>query len=162
MDGGEWISRYVAELEKLRAEIISLYTDHLYGRDQKEGLTHVQAVLLKYLLDKESSTVSATADFLGVTMAAVSSLVDRLVRTGLLNRERSESDRRVVYISLTPGGREAIENHLIRQRKKLEQLVVKMGKENTEHFVKAQEMLRDALLQVIKEKNGRLNDNAEK
>lgn len=152
MEGGDWVSRYAAELEKIRMEMFSLYTEYMFEKDQKEGLTHVQAVLMKYLLYKDNSTVSATADYMGVTMAAVSSLVDRMVRGGLIARERSESDRRVVYISLTPGGREAIENFLIRHRKRLEYLISKMGKENTEFVIKGHQIVRDTLEQAIKEK----------
>jgi DNA-binding MarR family transcriptional regulator len=78
--------------------------------------------------------------------------VDRLVRGGLITRERSESDRRVVYISLTSGGRDAIENFLIRHRKRLEYLIGKMGRENTEFVIKGHKIVRDALEEVIKEK----------
>lgn len=153
MGDRDWIRSCADELQKIRADLINLYSAYMIEKDQKDGMTHVQAVLLRYLLDKESSTVSATADYLGVTMAAVSSLVDRLIRNGLLNRDRSESDRRVVYISLTPRGKEVIQNHLIKQRKRIELLMLKMGRENTEFFLKAQVMLRDTLEQLLQEKD---------
>ena len=148
----DWISRSVVEMENLRGKLLALYTDYMFEKDNDEGLTHVQTVLLRYLLDKENATVSAIADYLGVTMAAVSSLVDRLVKSGLLNRNRSESDRRVVYISLAPAGREAIGKYLIRHRDRMEQLFSKMGQENTELYIKAQKILLDTLEKVIKEK----------
>lgn len=148
----DWISRRVVELENMRGKLLALYTDYMFEKDNNEGLTHVQTVLLRYLFDKENATVSAIADYMGVTMAAVSSLIDRLVKIGLLNRNRSESDRRVVYISLTPTGRVAIENFLIRHRERMKQLFSKMGQENTELYLKAQKILLDTLEKVIKEK----------
>lgn len=148
----EWISRSVIELESIRGKLLVLYTDYIFEKDNDEGLTHVQTVLMRYILDKESATVSAIADYMGVTMAAVSSLVDRLVKSGLLNRNRSESDRRVVYICLTPKGREAIGKFLIRHRERMEQLFAKMGRDNAQLYIKAQKMLLETLEQVIKDK----------
>lgn len=148
----EWISRSVIELESIRGKLLALYTDYIFEKDNDEGLTHVQTVLMRYLLDKESATVSAIADYMGVTMAAVSSLVDRLVKSGLLNRNRSESDRRVVYISLTPAGREAIGKFLIRHRERMEQLFAKMGRDNAQLYIKAQRMLLETLEKVLKDK----------
>ncbi|MCL6611052.1 MAG: MarR family transcriptional regulator [Peptococcaceae bacterium] len=162
MEGRDWITRCSDELGKIRAELLPLYAAYMFEKDQKDGLTHVQAVLLKYLLENESSTVSAIADYLGVTMAAVSSLVDRMVRGGLITRERSESDRRVVYVCLTPRGRKAVENYLKRLRERMEHLILKMGKENAELIIKAQKILRDTLELAIKEKNEKRSHDGSK
>lgn len=162
MEGRDWITRCSDELGKIRGELLPLYAAYMFEKDQKDGLTHVQAVLLKYLLENESSTVSAIADYLGVTMAAVSSLVDRMVRGGLITRERSESDRRVVYVCLTPRGRKAVENYLKRLRERMEHLILKMGKENAELIIKAQKILRDTLELAIKEKNEKRSHDGSK
>lgn len=41
---------------------------------------------------------------LGVTLSAVTALINRLHRMGLVSRERQEKDRRQVWISITPKG----------------------------------------------------------
>lgn len=153
MESSEWISEYAGQLEKIREKLLSLYADYIFEKNSREGLTHVQTVLLMYLLDKDSSTVSEIADYMGVTMAAASSLVDRLVKGGLLYRIRSESDRRVVYISHTPMGREVIEKSIVRRRKRVEKLISKMGKENADLYTKAQKILLETLELLVKEKN---------
>ncbi|MCL6478953.1 MAG: MarR family transcriptional regulator [Peptococcaceae bacterium] len=153
MVGRDWISEYTEQLEKIRETLFSLYTDFMLFKDSKDGLSHVQTILLKYLLKKGRSTVSSIADFMGVTMAAVSSLVDRLVKVGFLDRERSETDRRVVYISLTPAGRKAIEESLIRHRERLKLIISKMGKEKAGKFLEAHSILLETLEQVIGDKN---------
>jgi len=152
MESEEWVSAYAAELDLVRSRIILLYPEYMFPRDQKEGLTHVQAVLLKRLLDSGNSTVSALADYLGVTMAAVSSLVERMVKCGLLDRKRSESDRRVVQVSLAAKGREAIEDFISGQRDRMEKLIGRMGRENCRLFLEGQRVLLEALEQVVKEK----------
>lgn len=41
---------------------------------------------------------------LGVTLSAITALINRLHRMGLASRERREKDRRQVWISITPKG----------------------------------------------------------
>lgn len=47
---------------------------------------------------------------LGVTLSAVTALINRLHRMGLVSRERQEKDRRQVWISITPKGLKVLEN----------------------------------------------------
>jgi DNA-binding MarR family transcriptional regulator len=48
--------------------------------------------------------VTDVAGFLGVTNAAASRAIDRLVQRGLIDRRESAEDRRAVELSLTPDG----------------------------------------------------------
>lgn len=59
-------------------------------------------------LSRGRATVSEVAAELGVTLAAVTALANKLVRTGWVGRYRDERDRRVVWLELTPGGREVL------------------------------------------------------
>jgi len=55
-----------------------------------------------------TATVSQLADFLQETHHSVVGLVDRAVQKGIVRREQSEVDRRVVVISLTASGEEIL------------------------------------------------------
>lgn len=55
-------------------------------------------------LRKGSCNTSFLAHMLGVTLSAVTALINRLHRMGLVSRERQEQDRRQVWISITPKG----------------------------------------------------------
>jgi DNA-binding MarR family transcriptional regulator len=59
-------------------------------------------------LSRGRATVSEVAAELGVTLAAVTALANKLVRTGWVGRYRDERDRRVVWMELTPEGREVL------------------------------------------------------
>jgi len=50
-------------------------------------------------------TAGQLAQAASLTTGAVTTAVDRLVKAGLVRRERGEDDRRKVYIELTPQGR---------------------------------------------------------
>jgi DNA-binding MarR family transcriptional regulator len=53
--------------------------------------------------------VTDVAEFLGVTNAAASRAIDRLVQRGLVDRQISRADRRAVDLSLTPVAEELLQ-----------------------------------------------------
>lgn len=83
---------------------ISVYSTALA---QETGLTVPQLICLKTVGDHEDegATGSLVADEAQLSPATVSRIVERLVRAGLIARERSTRDRRRVLLRLTPDGR---------------------------------------------------------
>lgn len=68
-------------------------------------LTYVQWLPLYKLLRKEGDTVADLARSLNLDPGAMTRSVDRLEAKGLVLRERSATDRRVVHLVLTEAGR---------------------------------------------------------
>jgi DNA-binding MarR family transcriptional regulator len=69
------------------------------------GLSPSQLNTLMRLHYRGSCQVSGIGDELGVTPAAASQIVDRLVGMGLIERTEHPTDRRVRQVHLTPKGR---------------------------------------------------------
>ncbi len=68
----------------------------------KWNLTFPQALILNTLLEEGGTLpISQLAERTGSANSTVSGIVDRLEKLGLVRRERSETDRRVIYVSLT-------------------------------------------------------------
>ncbi len=88
-----------------------LRATELYGRDlaRSAGLTPVQVRVLQILLVRKTATPKEIAKQLGVSAATVSTLLDRLAAKAMIERQRSDVDRRQVNIVLTDTGRSAIE-----------------------------------------------------
>ena len=59
----------------------------------------------------EESTMSAVARTLGITAGSLTTSMNSLVNKKYVTRQRSETDRRVVYIQLTGKGKKAYEHH---------------------------------------------------
>ncbi|UCF19631.1 MAG: MarR family transcriptional regulator [Gemmatimonadota bacterium] len=76
-----------------------------------EQLTFAQLKLLKLVARKESYHITEVAAFMGVSNAAASKAVDRLVRRGLLSRSEAEEDRRAVVVALTQQGRRLLDEY---------------------------------------------------
>jgi len=77
----------------------------------KNRVTFSQLKLLNLISHTEGHTIGDVAGFLGVSNAAASKAVDRLVRRQLLLREEAVSDRRAVRLSLTEAGRQILASY---------------------------------------------------
>ena len=76
-----------------------------------EQLTFSQLKLLKLISRTDSYNISQVAAFLGVSTAAASKAVDRLVRRSLVTRAEAEDDRRAVELALTAQGQMMLEQY---------------------------------------------------
>lgn len=61
------------------------------------------------LVEKNGEIImSKIADYINVSMSTANGIVERLVKNGYLNRDRSDSDRRIVIIQLTDKGKQIV------------------------------------------------------
>jgi DNA-binding MarR family transcriptional regulator len=97
------------------AEIFTSAVNDLMARQLKEvtgpDVTFSQLKLLKMVAATGGYSVSNLAQFMGVSTAAASRAVDRLVKRGLLNRTEAADDRRAVQLSLTQEGLDLLEQY---------------------------------------------------
>ncbi|HVU79038.1 MAG TPA: MarR family transcriptional regulator [Gaiellaceae bacterium] len=96
------------------------------------GLTPRQHLLLLQIAgaEGEQTTVSQLVSTLALTQSAVTELVQRAEAAGLVTRQQSPSDGRVVYLSLTPLGAErlaAVHDALGAERAQLHRVVESLG-----------------------------------
>ena len=71
---------------------------------KKTGLTTPQLVIIKAVGDLKDPTVSDIAKAVSLSLATVTTILNRLERNGLVNRVRSSVDRRRVIVTLTEAG----------------------------------------------------------
>jgi len=60
------------------------------------------------LLGETSYNLSELAELHGVSLPTMSNTISKLVSAGWVERHRSETDRRVVMLSLTPAGQQLV------------------------------------------------------
>lgn len=85
------------------------------------GTLSMQQVKLLLLISRPEHRfrVMDIADFLGVTNAAASRSIDRLVQRGLIDRTISPDDRRAVDLALTTEGHEVLERFAAARNERL-------------------------------------------
>lgn len=96
--------------------------------DMDMGDTDVAA--LRWIIREEragrDATSAALARELGITTAAVTKLVGRLVASGYLDRTRHPSDRRVMLLGTRPGAHERLRRTLGPMHERMLQLAVSL------------------------------------
>ncbi|MBS0256772.1 MAG: MarR family transcriptional regulator [Proteobacteria bacterium] len=68
------------------------------------GLTYPQYLVMMALWEKETSTVKALGEMLGLDSGTLSPLLKRLEHAGLITRKRGTVDERQVLVALTQKG----------------------------------------------------------
>lgn len=77
-------------------------------------LNITQAESLCVVAEHRNMTVGALAIHVGVTTAAITHIADTLVRLGYIDRRNGISDRRHIWLDITPLG-EAVLNNILRK-----------------------------------------------
>lgn len=68
------------------------------------GLTYPQYLVMMALWEKQTSTVKALGEMLGLDSGTLSPLLKRLEQAGLITRKRGTVDERQVLVAMTPKG----------------------------------------------------------
>lgn len=96
------------EIDGIVETIIYLYTESrrlTKGMASQFGLTGPQLTVIKLLETFEDLSLSSLSERIRAQNSTVTGIIDRMEREGLVRRERSTSDRRVVHIKLSDKGR---------------------------------------------------------
>jgi len=88
-----------------------------------EELTESQLKLLKLLSLSDTHSLNEVAAFLGISSAAASKAVDKLVNRMLLRRTEGEADRRAIHLSVTEPARQLLAAYDSALRRKLQQIL---------------------------------------
>lgn len=91
----------------LMRQVLSSILNQVDNRLAEHDLTYAQWLpLFKLVMNECPNTMATLSRELGIDPGAMTRSLDRLEAKGLVQRERSATDRRVVHITLTPAGRE--------------------------------------------------------
>ena len=96
----------------LTRRVQNLTNPHAEAIFADQDLTFTQWISLMGLREGVANTSADLARHLNHDAGAISRLVDQLVERGLVKRERSTSDRRVVHLKLTAQGQTVARMHI--------------------------------------------------
>lgn len=119
---------------------------HTGRLDEWEGLdmTIPQIKTLVLLDEVGPLRMGNIASYLGRALSATTTVMDRLVEKGLVDRDSDPKDRRVVICRLTESGEQAIDRFWQIGQERLDGLADRMDDEQLETVVKALEAIRQA------------------
>ena len=94
-------------------------------------LSSPQIQLLESLNVEGPKKMSDLANELGITVGAMTALADRMHKAGIISRERSSSDRRVIHLVITEKGKELVGDISRARSSTLEKYFGKLTEEET-------------------------------
>ena len=101
------LESYIKEMDKTFLTIKKKLMPRLAeGIDSSLSMSHLY--ILRHVDCFDDCIVSELAQYLSITLSGVTQLVEKLVKKNLVVRERSEDDRRVVYIKITDEGKNVL------------------------------------------------------
>jgi DNA-binding MarR family transcriptional regulator len=145
-------------------ELINQYVEYSFSVTKKaEGLikkeigddiTHEQHYTLRYISGVDVCTSTELAEVFEVKKSAITGIINRLVERGLINRSRDDNDRRVIYLSLTPAGKELYEKTQDKIHSLVESIITKFDEQEIKAFLKTYEKLNNILIDLKENKTG--------
>ena len=116
-----------------------------------DDISYPQFELLRLIERNGNHQVREIASFLGVSQAAASKNVDKLVRLGLVTREVHQEDRRAVSLNLTTRAKNVIRKYESIKQKKLYEVFEGFDAEEVETMARG---LAKVSYQVFKREHG--------
>ena len=105
--------------------------------DEYKDLTNNDMHVIEAIGTGTPRNMSAIARLLSVTVGTLTIAMNSLVKKGYVIRERSQEDRRVVYISLSEKGREAYAHHERFHQQMIHEILDGLNPEETEVLLKS-------------------------
>ena len=145
-----------AEVDAIVETIIYLYTESRRITKQvarELGLTGPQLTVIKLLETFGDLSLSSLSERIRAQNSTVTGIIDRMEREGLVVRERSTSDRRVVYIKLTPKGANMAKTIAVEPVEIFRSVLQALSKEDTKDLVRILGKLQKRVRAIVREEN---------
>jgi DNA-binding MarR family transcriptional regulator len=144
------------EVDAIVETIIYLYTESRRITKQvarELGLTGPQLTVMKLLETFGDLSLSSLSERIRAQNSTVTGIIDRMEREGLVVRERSTSDRRVVYIKLTPKGATLAKTINVEPMEIFKSVLTTLSKDDTKDLLRILGKLQKRVRAIVREEN---------
>ena len=97
------------EIDDLFLQLIEMLWTHVsicYSVNEKKSFNITEYFIIEYLGKESFVSMSKLSKIIHVAPTTMTSIVDRLIKRGLLQRRRAQHDRRKVLVTLSEEGRQ--------------------------------------------------------
>jgi len=142
------INDKILEIMTTVKKIMMLIKQHLDQEFKALGISESQGLIIRTLMHHDDMKVSDIAKQLDLSNSTVSGIVDRLVERGIVDRKRSEEDRRVVMVSLAQCHRQPLKKHFEVITKRLNKVMDFGSEQELDDIAKALDKLQELFEKV--------------
>jgi DNA-binding MarR family transcriptional regulator len=142
---------FADELNKIMPTIIKEFARRHANELYKGKITLPQFFILNYLHENGESKMTDLAHFVKVTSAAMTGVIDRLVKYKYVLRVSDPKDRRIIKIKLTVKGEEFIKKINQQRRSMVINIFGKISVAERDEYLKILTRIRDILTKEAQE-----------
>jgi DNA-binding MarR family transcriptional regulator len=137
------VGRLIFELGKLMRQYMRKHFEH-------EGITMPQSSVLGMLMKNGEMKITELSSKLMLSNSTVSGMIDRLEKQKLVERRRSEEDRRIVYVKASPAFFEMHQESHKKIEKSFEELLDTGTPEEIEKIIDGLKTLKKIVGECVK------------
>lgn len=115
----------------------------------KGKITLPQFVILDFLLNRQTANMTEIASFMGVSTAAITGIVDRLVKYGYVIRVPDLQDRRIIKIMLTAEGSTLTKKINQQRRKAVMEIFGRVSESDRSEYLRILSHVHDILARKV-------------
>lgn len=141
------LPEFADKINELMPVIIKEFARRQVNELYKGKITLPQFLILEFLHRKDESKMTALAHFVGVTTAAITGIVNRLVRDGFVVRENQPEDRRIIKIKLTSKGAELVKKVNAHRRQMIIRIFGRISGRDRQDYLRILMQIKEILTQ---------------
>lgn len=148
------LSAFADQINEVMPVMIKEFARRQANELYKGKITLPQFLVLDFLSRQAESKMTALARFMNVTTAAMTGIVDRLVRDGYIVRAGAPEDRRIIRVKLTAKGADLVKKINRERRQMVIEVFGQISQRERQEYLKILLHIRDILIQEKEAKAG--------
>ena len=137
------LKSFVDRLEELAPVVINSF--QLRDLPDNCDITMPQCLVMRVVREHKNCKMSDISAALGVTLANVTTMVDRLLRDGFVERSEDPEDRRIVRIGLTKEGKKLYDDVREAKRRHLTDIFGRITSKDRETLLSIMAQIAEAM-----------------
>jgi len=136
---------FADSLEKVMPELMKRFLRSQVSELYRGQITLPQFIVLNYLTHSGETKMKDLAGFMKVSTAAMTGIVERLVRDGYTRRLYEPKDRRIIKVDLTAKGQELLSKIRKQRRGLILRVFSKIPEKEREDYLRILKKISEAL-----------------
>lgn len=141
------LSEFADKMNELMPTVIKEFARRQANELYKGKITLPQFLVLAFLVREGESKMTLLARFMGVSTAAMTGIVDRLVRDNYALRQSQAGDRRIIKIKLTSRGAQLVSKINAQRKQMILNIFGKISERDRQDYLRILMRVKDVLIQ---------------
>jgi DNA-binding MarR family transcriptional regulator len=139
------LSEFADKLNEIMPVLMREFARMQPAEVYKDKITLPQILILQHLNSQDPVKMTDIANFMKVTTAAATGIINRLVKSGYVLRVLNDQDRRVIKVKITPKGLLLMKKLALDRRKKVIHLFSKVSEQDRRDYLRILTRIKDTI-----------------